>query len=181
MRKNQWASGLLLTVWGLGLGASAAMAAPALPAPVKAHIADMRAQCKDVGGRPERSPRLLQTADITGDSRADYVINEGEFDCDGAASHFSGGSGGASVSVYVSDAAGSAKQAFTHGVSGVYLERSGQTARVWLGVGGPLCGQTQFRSRAEAEVCWRPLQWKGGKLDFAPVSQKRPYSAFAKP
>ena len=118
---------------------------------------------------------------MTGDGRADYVINEGAFDCVGAESYFSGGSGGASVSVYVSDATGSAKQAFTHGVSGVHLERSGQTARVWLGVGGPLCGQKQFRSRAEAEDCWRPLQWKGGKLDFAPVSQKRPYSAFATP
>ena len=180
MRRNQWMSGLVIGL-GLGMGASAAVAAPALPAAAKAHVADMRTSCKDAGGRPGRSPELVQIADVTGDGRADYVINEGAFDCVGAESYFSGGSGGSSVSVYVSDTTGSAKQAFTHGVFGVHMERSGQTARVWLGVGGPLCGQKQFRSRAEAEDCWRPLQWKGGKLDFAPVSQKRPYSAFATP
>ena len=94
MRRNQWMSGLVIGL-GLGMGASAAVAAPALPAAAKAHVADMRASCKDVGGRPGRSPELVQIADVTGDGRADYVINEGAFDCVGAESYFSGGSGGA--------------------------------------------------------------------------------------
>lgn len=167
-------------VLGICAGAaSSAQAASSQPPEVQAHVARMKADCKEAGGRPARSPGLVQAADLTGDGQVDYVVHEGAFVCNGAASYFSGGAGGASVNVYVSDAKRHARNVFTHGADDIRLERKGHSARLWLGVGGELCGQKQPRSRADAEACWRPLEWKGGQMDFAPLQQVRPYSAFS--
>ena len=88
------------------------------------------------------------------------------------------GSGGSQVSVYVSTPDGQAFEAFTSGSAGVKVDRTSKPAKLFLGVGGPLCGQriTSDTPRSEYKGCWRPVDWsdKTKKFQFAPVSKIQP-------
>jgi hypothetical protein len=147
------------------------------PAPVQGVLAELKQMCEDAGGKPAASPGLLQVADLTGDGLADYVLDHGSFNCDGAASLFSG-SGGSQMSVYVGMPGGQAKQAFTSGTFGVKLEKGSAPARLKILLSGELCGQkvTERMSRAEYKSCWRPVVWSPRSKAFAlaPVSQIQP-------
>jgi hypothetical protein len=85
------------------------------------------------------------------------------------------GSGGSQVVVYLSLPNGHAKQVFAHGAEGMTIDHSGKSAKLWVGVGGQLCGQKGNPTHAEAISCDRPLRWDANaqKLDFAPMSQAR--------
>lgn len=159
----------------LALSLSGALAAPSLPAPVRAAINAMNTECRDAGGKPGASPGLVSSVDLNGDGRSDYVLDTGAFDCQGAASLFVGASGGGSAVAFIATADGSAKKVFEQGSFGVRVEQD----KVWLAVGGPLCGQKtgDDTPRSEMQSCWRPLHWDAGrgKLDFAPLSGVRPY------
>jgi hypothetical protein len=148
-----------------------------VPTMVQKAIAGMTSMCKESGGRPGKSPDLLTIADITGDDRPDFVIDQSAFNCEGAPSLF-GGSGGSQVSVYVGTVDGQAAQAFAGGAFGVRVDRDAKPARLSLIVGGPLCGQKVSAStpRSDYKSCWRPLVWNAGtrKMDYAPLSQVRP-------
>jgi hypothetical protein len=154
---------------------SNAYAAPPLPTAVRGAVDTMNADCTAAGGKPGASPGLISTVDLNGDGRNDYVINTAAFDCEGAASLFVGAGGGGSVEVFIATANGSATNAFEHGADGMRVEQG----RLWLAVGGPLCGQkvTEDTPRSAMQACWRPLQWDASrrKLDFAPPSSVRPY------
>jgi len=158
----------------LALALSNALAAPPLPAPVRAVIDEMKAECRSSGGKPGASPGLLSQVDLNGDGRADYVIDAAAFECEGAASLFTG-SGGSSVQVFAATADGSAAPVFEHGAMGSRVEQG----ELWLAVGGPLCGQkvTDTTPHSEMQACWRPLRWNAGRrtLDFAPLSRARPF------
>lgn len=160
----------------LALPLSGALAAPPLPAPVRAAIDALNAECQGAGGRPGASPGLLSSVDLNGDGRSDYVIDTGAFDCEGAASLFAGTGG--SVEVFIATAAGGATRAFEHGAAGVRVAQG----KVWLAVSGPLCGQKtgDDTPRSEMQACWRPLHWDAAhrKLDFAPPSSAQPYSLY---
>ena len=159
----------------LVLALSNALAATPLPSPVRAVIDTLNADCRAVGGKPGASPGLVSTLDLNGDGRSDYVIYTGAFECEGAASLFVGAGGGGSVQVFVATAEGSAKSVYEHGVNGMRL----QQGKVWLAVGGPLCGQkvNDDTPRSEMQACWRPLHWDAGRrtVDFGPLSSVRPY------
>lgn len=146
------------------------------PAAVQSRIDEMKQECSGVG-TPGKSPGLITAADLTGDGILDYILDEGAFNCEGAAALFSG-SGGSQVSVYVGTPDGQAFDAFGHGAFGVQVDRTTKPARLYLGVGGPLCGQhvTPDMARAAYTSCMRPLQWNVGtrKMEFAPVSQIKP-------
>lgn len=163
-----------LTALLAALALTDALAAKPLPTAVRKVLNTMNADCQGVGGKPGASPGLVSTLDLNGDGRMDYVIYTGAFDCEGAASLFVG-TGGGSVEIFLSAADGDAARAFEHGVDGMRVEQG----RLWLAVGGPLCGQ-QVRDdtpRSAMQACWRPLHWDAGrrKLDFAPLSSVRPY------
>ena len=156
------------------LGQVAAQAPKKLPVAVQKEIAEMVTMCRDVGGKPMKSPDLLIVADLTGDGQPDYVIDQGVFNCEGAASLYSG-SGGSQMSAYIGTPDGQAFQAFSSGSFGVKVDKEAKPAKLHVVVGGPLCGQkvTPKTSRSDYKSCWRPVDWnaKSQKMDFAPVSQ----------
>jgi hypothetical protein len=158
----------------LALCLSSALAATPWPAPVRAVVDAMEAECRGAGGKPGDSPGLVTAVDLDGDGRSDFVIDTAAFDCDGAASLF-GGSGGSAVEVFIATADGRAKSAFEHAAFGTRVAQG----QLWLAVGGALCGQavTAETARSEMQACWRPLRWdaKRRKLDFGPLDSVRPY------
>ncbi|MCE4556693.1 hypothetical protein [Pelomonas cellulosilytica] len=159
----------------LALAASpAAPTAMPLPPQVLNIVNDMKAVCRAAGGQPGASPGLVLSADLNGDGRVDHVIDEAAFDCEGAASLFTG-AGGGHMQVFVTAADGNAALAFEHGADGLRVEGGA----LWLAVGGPLCGQqvTDNMSHSAMQACWRPLQWLAAqrRFDFAPLSRVKPY------
>jgi hypothetical protein len=143
-----------------------------VPEEVAAHMQRMADECKKVGGTP-LSDKFAEQGPFA-DGLEFWAIDEGAFHCDGAASLFSG-SGGSQVVVYLSLPNGHARQVFAHGAYGMAIERTGGSAKLWLGVGGPLCGQKGNPTTADAISCERPLRWdaKAQRLDFAPLSSAR--------
>lgn len=159
--------------------AQAQSAKPKLPALVAKHVSDMAGECRESGGKPRPSPDLLHVVDLTGDGLPDYVIHNGAFICEGAASLFSG-SGGSSMAVYVGTPDRQAFAAFGSGTFGVTIEpatRPGQPPTLLVEVGGPLCGQrvTDNTPRSSYKYCQRPVLWNAAtrKMDYAPVSKVR--------
>lgn len=169
----------LLACVALGAASSSALAQGQgrLPMAVQKEIAEMVKMCKDVGGKPTKSPGLLTVADLTGDNVPDFVLDQSAFVCDGAASLFAG-SGGSQVSVYIGTPDGQATQVFASGTFGVKVDKSSRPAKVQIIVGGPLCGQnvTPKTPSSAFKSCWRPLLWDASKkkLDYAPLSQIQP-------
>jgi hypothetical protein len=159
----------------LGFLNQPAVAAGPIPQAVAQHAKEMAASCREAGGKPGQSPHLAQSADLNGDGIPDFAIDEGGFDCQGAASLFSG-SGGSQVLVYLGDPAGVGRLVFQHGAFGMHMENGGSGAVLWLTVGGPLCGQKNAQSHGDMISCDRPLMWdmRRQRLDFAPLSQMRP-------
>lgn len=159
----------------LALGSSVAAAGIRVPNLVSSYENGLAAQCREVGGTPaEPSPGFLIRGDLNRDGIGDWALDEGKFNCTGAASLY-GGSGGSQVVVFLGLPGGGAKQAFQHGAFGMRLERVGTAETLWLEVGGSLCGQSAPASLADATFCYRPLVWdqEHERFAFAPLSRAR--------
>ncbi|MBA4343397.1 MAG: hypothetical protein C0423_14770 [Methylibium sp.] len=162
------------------LMSSIAAAQPPVPRPVAKALAEMDLMCRNMAGKPANGPDLLRMIDLNGDSLPDYVLDQGSYVCDGAASAFSG-TAGSLLTVWVSSApGGQVRKAFDgyhYGVK-VDLEHKPQPQLV-LALSGVQCGQkfTPLSSNAEMQACWRPLNWdaKRRTLLLAPLSDVRPY------
>jgi hypothetical protein len=153
---------LTLALW-VSLGRAAD-----LPGAVAGRLEEMTATCEEVDGHAD------VTRVVTG-GRLDngmpfWVLDEGNFQCTGAAALFSG-TGGAQVEVYVRLPDG-VQPVFSHGAFGAKVERG----TIWLTVGGSACGQPGQPSHAESVICERPLEWdaKAGKMALAPLPRIRP-------
>ena len=137
-------TGVLLGLLTVGVGAQTQKK---LPISVQKELAEMMQMCKAAGGKLVKSPGLLLIADLTGDGLPDFVIDQASFNCDGAASLFSG-SGGSQVSAFVGTQDGQAVQAFASGTFGVKLDKDTQPAKLQIIVGGEL----YFGKNSLAEV-----------------------------
>ena len=141
----------------------------------------MDLMCRNMDGKPANGPDLLRTIDLNGDSLPDYVLDQGAYVCDGAASLFSG-TGGSQLTVWVSTAPGGrVSKAFEGGHQGVKVDLEHKPrAQLLLALSGVQCGQqlTPLTSNAELQACWRPLSWdaKRKTLQLAPLSEVRPYT-----
>jgi hypothetical protein len=154
------------------LSVPALAAAAPMPPEVRGHIEDMKKECRQSGGSPaEPADSFLIIADLNGDGRTDWAIDEAGFNCDGATSTFKG-SGGSQIYIFAGITGNRTRQAFMHGAYGMRLEGTAGHARLWLTVGGELCGQTGSFSRAEAISCERPLVWNTltKQFEFAPLA-----------
>lgn len=142
------------------------------PEEVVAHMRSMADACKEAGGKP-LSHKFVERSNLA-EGLDFWIIEEGAFQCDGAASIFCG-SGGCQVAVYLGLPNSHAKQVFLQGAHGIAVERSETSAKLWLGVGGSLCGQNENPTHAGSIRCDRPLRWDANAqmLEFAPLSEAR--------
>jgi len=163
---------LVLTVLLLISSGLIAQALEKLPEAVEEELSERLDAC--LGKPPLKSPGFLIITDLTGDSIPDFVIDYVELNCSGRGM-FSG-SGGSQVQIYVGTKGGQAFKAFRHGKFSVKIDKKTKPARLMLGVGGVLCGQTNFTSKASAWACMRPVIWndRTREFEFAPLSQIQP-------
>ena len=143
-----------------------------VPEEVAAHMREMTDACRAVDGKP-LTHKFVEHGSLA-DGLGFWVINHGAFECDGDASLYSG-TGGSEVLVYLVLPNGHGKQVFGRYVYGMAMERTGTSAKLWLGVSGAMCGQEGSPTHGDSISCDRPLVWdaKAQKLDFAPLSQTR--------
>lgn len=109
-------------------------------------------------GHAARITNQVVHGDLNGDGLDDWAIDEGAFNCIGAASIFVG-SGGFQVDLFAGLPNGDARFDSNFGAWNMRLERTGNKAALWLGVGGPLCGQENPPNEADSIRCERPLVW----------------------
>jgi hypothetical protein len=112
---------------------------------------------------------------LTGGGVEFWALDEGRYQCDGAASAFSG-TGGAQVYVFVRLNDGRVKQVLMQGAYGMKLKSVGSSSELLLRVAGGLCGQARNPTHADAVACERPLIWNKAtqKMDFVPLSKAKP-------
>lgn len=134
-----------------------ALAAETYPAPVQKAIAEMDKMCTAVGGTPENADTLVLKLDLNNDSTMDYVLNEGAYYCNGAASLF-GGTAGHALTAYVSEASGDFASAWSGMVYGAKLSET-IPPTLWVDLGGEPCGQKGEIVYATMDTCSRALTW----------------------
>src|SRR5688572_27021429 len=137
MIEQRFASAIACAI-ALSVASSAqpAAAQAKLPAAVAADLKAAADMCSELGGKPDTG-RAVESADLNGDGKTDYVLHVGMVHCAGAASVY--GDREKSVTVYAGDGAGGAVAAFSDMVFGVKVEGSGATAKVWLTTSGAAC------------------------------------------
>jgi hypothetical protein len=130
-----------------------------LPQSAQAAIADARKECA-----PEKAtlkPGFLQTKDVNGDGRVDYILDYGAFECGGAATFYCG-TGGCLTQVFASRDDGSHVKVLDENVRQLnFAKRAGRPAMI-LDLHGSACG------RVGAERCGLTLYWNGDK--FSPAN-----------
>ena len=149
---------------------AAAVSAPPLPAAVKTYVGEFDTLCRDAGGKPgKHDPAMIQRGDFNGDGVADYVVNIGGYNCDGAASAIDNGQSGAAVAVF----AGGTSKAWSGSAYGASIEGG----KLYLDTAGLDCGQRNAASVpfSELKACSRPLVWNAASKKFVwgPLSQAR--------
>lgn len=152
-----------------------------LPMEIRRAVNEVNQMCKESGGAPGKSSKLIKFVDLTGDGVIDYVMDLASYDCEGAASAVSAGQSGNAVTIFVGGPNNTAKDAYHAVTQGTELVTEAGRRRLHVAVMGPDCGQKPYSKRAmvDVAVCWRPLNWDAGKKVFvlAPLSEKRPFSA----
>lgn len=147
-------------------------APPRLPGTVLADLRAAAAECTDAGGVAQTG-NAVKRADLNADGKEDYVLDVGSIQCEGAASIY--GDRDKSVTVYVGDGAGGARNAFREWAYEVRLEGAGAATKLWLTVMGSNCGKKLAKDFASETFCDRPVVWnpKAQNFEFAPVSSVR--------
>lgn len=148
------AAGLLGAV--LMGAASAALAAPPLPAPIQAMTDAAAAECREAGGALSLAPDYARPADLDGDGRDDYLVDFIGLACEGAGpgAGFCGAEG-CPVSVWLSSS-GSYARAWSGTTRASYLDTLAEPPGIVIELDGALCDPP----RAAAATCEK-------RLDFA--------------
>jgi hypothetical protein len=151
-----------------------------LPMEIRKAVNEANNLCKDSGGKPGKSSKLITFVDLTGDGVIDFVMDLNNYECEGAASALAAGQSGSALTIFVGGLGNTAKQAYHAVVQAPEVITTGSAKRLYVGVMGPDCGQKNAAKKAmvDVEVCLRPLNWKADKQVFvlAPLSEKRPFS-----
>ena len=166
----------LVVVLGLSILCGAAPSSAedaALPAPVAKALEELTKTCSDAGGKPSTKAAVRQT-DLNADGRADFVLDVGSFQCQGAAAVF--GDREKPVKVFLADAAGGAELAYSGLAYSVKLEGTGPQAKPWVLLTGEGCGKPKARWANEESYCDRPLVWNNEtkKVELAPLTAAKP-------
>ncbi len=147
-------------------------APPRLPGTILEDLQATAAECADAGGVAQTG-NAVKRADLNADGKEDYILDVGSIQCEGAASIY--GDRDKSVTVYVGDGTGGARNAFREWAYEAKLEGSGAATKLWLTVMGSACGKKPAKDFASETFCDRPVVWnpKSQLFEFAPVSTVR--------
>lgn len=180
---------MVIGAFALALAMSAQAAAPPstriispsfLPLEIRRAVNEVNQLCKESGGTPGKSSKLIKFVDLTGDGVVDYVMDLAFYDCQGAASAVSAGQSGNAVTIFVGGPNNTARDAYHAVTQGAELVTEAGRPRLHVAVMGPDCGQKPSSKRAmvDVAVCWRPLNWDAGKQAFvlSPLREKRSFS-----
>lgn len=152
-----------------------------LPLDIRKAINEAHNMCKDAGGKPGKSSKLITFVDLTGDGVMDFVMDLNNYQCEGAASALTAGQSGSALTIFVGGPGNTAKEAYHALVQAPEVITVGSAKRLYVGVMGLDCGQKNASKKAmvDVEVCLRPLNWKADKQIFvlAPLSEKRAFSS----
>jgi hypothetical protein len=151
-----------------------------LPIEIRKAVNEANNLCKESGGKPGKSSKLITFVDLTGDGVIDFVMDLNNYQCEGAASALSAGQSGSALTIFVGGPNNTAKEAYHAMVQAPKVITVGSSKRLYVGVMGVDCGQKNAAKKALAdlEVCMRPLNWKADKQVFVlgPLSEKRAFS-----
>lgn len=172
------ACGVLLTLAACDRAPSGSVpeaAAPAadgaaLPAVVATALAEIAAECSDVGGTPHTRD-AVRRIDLNGDGREDYVLHTGWVMCENAVSVY--GDRAKRLTIFAGDGQGGAAESFSDWTYDAQFE--GDPATLWLVVAGDNCGQPPAPDFASESFCQRAITWNSGsgRFDYAHVDTVR--------
>ena len=151
-----------------------------LPMTIRRAVDEANTMCKESGGKPGPSSKLIKFADLTGDGVTDYVMDLAYYQCDGAASALGAGQSGSAISIFVGGPNNTATKVYDAVTQGVELVSTAGKPELHVAVMGAECGQrnAQRLPMSDVAVCLRPLHWNTAKRAFVlgPLSEKRPFS-----
>ena len=137
---------------GLVLLPAAVFAQPGdLPKEVQAAIDDNKKTC---GEAVKLNPAFISEKDVNGDGVKDYVLDYGEFECDGSASFFCG-TGGCLTQVFASLPDGGYVKVLDQNVRDIKFRNVRGRPAIVLDLHGSACG------KVGAAACRRTLVWDG--------------------
>ena len=143
---------LFALIVGLVLLPAAAFAQPAdLPKEVQAAIEENKKACGDT---VKLKPAFVAEKDVNGDGVKDYVLDYGEFECEGSASFFCG-TGGCLTQVFASLPGGGYVKALDENVRQIKFRKVRGRPAIVLDLHGSACG------KVGAAACPRTLVWDG--------------------
>ena len=137
---------------GLVLLPAAVFAQPGnLPKEVQAAIDDNKKTC---GEGVKLNPAFISEKDVNGDGVKDYVLDYGEFECEGSASFFCG-TGGCLTQVFASLPDGGYAKVLDQNVRDIKFRNVRGRPAIVLDLHGSACG------KVGAAACRRTLVWDG--------------------
>lgn len=130
-----------------------------LPPGVEAAIKDARELCEP--SKVVLKNGFVSRKDVNGDNQADYVLDYGEFECDGMASFFCG-SAGCKLQVLATQPGGDASLVYDGIAQAVEFKTVKGKPAMLLGLHGSAC------RRVGAAGCNATLLWDGKQFNAAP-------------
>jgi hypothetical protein len=177
---------LMMIAMAMAMSAQAAQPAPGtmspnlLPMEIRKAVNEVNALCKDSGGNPGRSSKLIRFIDLNGDGFTDFLMDLGYYQCDGAASAVGAGQSGAAVTIFLGGPGNTARKAYDAVTQEVEIDTQGAAPRVFIAVMGAECGQKNAANlpMSQVAVCSRPLKYNAVTQTFelGPLSERRAVS-----
>lgn len=159
-------------------GSGPRASANAYPQPILAELQDWASQCREVTGKPGRPGKAVQNTDINGDGRPDYLVFQGAYECDGAASLLApGASYGVATELYLGQPNGTAAKVWEESTWGPDLVQLGTATAFTFSLSGSLCGDRRGSrvSVAARLSCTLQLRPDGnGKWGLHPLVRGKP-------
>ena len=111
------------------------------PAPIQEDLAQARKECADADdGKITVMPGFVRKLDLTGNKRADYIVDHGELKCSTFASVFCG-TGGCEHIIYVTTKSGELRQVFSGMVRGYKVSKGAGAKTITFHLHGGFCGE----------------------------------------
>jgi hypothetical protein len=111
------------------------------PAPIQKDLAEAMKECADYeDGKTTVNPGFVRKLDLTGNKRADYIVDQGKLKCSSFESAFCG-TGGCHHLIYVTTKSGELKQVFSGMVRGYKISKGAGAKTITFHLHGGFCGQ----------------------------------------